>query len=55
MSNDGRMLFAKEEVLQEGLNTIQFDIAELPTGHYYIRAYSADDLPHTQPFIKIAP
>ncbi len=54
IANDGRMLFAKEEVLQEGLNTIQLDIAELPAGHYHIRVYNADEV-EMQSFIKIAP
>ena len=40
--------------LQEGINTIQLDIADLPAGHYHIRMYNADDM-QMKSFVKIAP
>lgn len=44
----------KDEFLQEGMNTIQLDIADLPVGYYFIRMYGADNV-QTQPFVKIMP
>jgi len=54
LSNEGKILIQKDEFLQEGINTIQLDIAELPAGHYHIRMYNASDM-QMQSFVKIAP
>ncbi len=55
VSNNGSTVMSKAQATQAGLNTVRFDIAQLPAGHYYIRTYSAGDKPQMQPFIKIAP
>ena len=54
ISNEGKTLLSTQEFLQEGLNTIQLDIAALPAGHYHIRMYNTDDM-QMQSFVKIAP
>jgi len=54
ISNEGKTLMSSQEFLQEGINTIQLDIADLPAGHYHIRMYNADDM-QMQSFVKITP
>ncbi len=54
LSNEGKTLVSSQENLQEGMNTIQLDIADLPAGHYHIRMYNADDM-QMQSFVKITP
>ena len=48
------MLMSQKDFLQEGLNTIQLDISDIPVGYYFIRMYGADDV-QTQPFVKVIP
>lgn len=45
---------SNKEFLQEGINTIQLDIADLPAGHYHIRMYNANEM-QMQSFVKITP
>ena len=54
ISNEGKTLMSSQEFSQEGINTIQLDIADLPAGHYHIRMYNASDM-QMQSFVKIAP
>jgi len=55
ISNEGKMLRSKQQLLQEGLkglNTIQMNTADLPAGRYHLRIYNADDV-QVQSFVKI--
>ena len=54
ISNEGKTLMSQKEFSQEGINTIQLDIADLPAGHYHIRMYNAEDM-QMQSFVKIMP
>jgi len=54
ISNEGKTLMSQKEFSQEGINTIQLDIADLPAGHYHIRVYNAEDM-QMQSFVKIMP
>lgn len=56
IANDGRVLISQQATkIVEGLNTIQLNIEQLPTGYYFIRAYNGDSIPQVQPFIKTQP
>ncbi len=54
ISNEGKIMMSQQEFMQEGLNTVQLDIADLPVGYYYVRLYGDGEV-QTQPFVKIAP
>ncbi len=54
ISNEGKIMMSQQEFLQEGLNTVQLDIADLPVGYYFIRMYGEDEM-QTQPFVKVMP
>jgi len=45
---------SQQQFLQEGMNTIQLDIAAIPSGHYHIRVYNADNI-QMKSFVKITP
>jgi len=55
LSNDGKVLIAREVVGQKGMNNVELDVASLAAGHYYVRIYRADNIPKMQPFVKINP
>jgi|GEM_PF-2133261 len=55
LSNDGKVLIAREVVGQKGMNNVELDVASLAAGHYYVRIYGADNIPKMQPFVKINP
>jgi len=55
LSNDGKVLIAREVIGQKGVNNVELDVAALVEGHYYVRIYGADDIPRIQPFVKINP
>jgi len=54
LSNEGKTLMSQKASLQEGMNIIQLDLADLPAGHYHIRMYSSSDT-QIQSFVKITP
>jgi len=53
MSNDGKSLMIQESLVQEGMNTLQLNVRQLPAGHYYLKMYSADKAPQMKSFVKV--
>jgi len=54
LSNEGKTLMSQQQFLQKGMNTIRLDIADIPSGHYHIRVYNADNT-QMKSFVKIMP
>ncbi len=52
LSSEGKLMMSQEGLIQEGFNTLQLNIADLPAGHYYIRAFDRY-YAQTKPFVKL--
>jgi len=53
ISNDGRVVMTRSESIQTDINTVRFDIAELPAGYYYVRTVKPNYKPQMKTFVKI--